>query len=500
MDGCIKMNKKLYKDKRNLKYGTFAVVITVLVIIAVLALNILAGYIEENNGLKVDFTPQRAYTLDKNAQTAIQDLDRNVVIYTFIPSSQASNYSNITKNIAELFAGASDKVEYINVDPVINPSKLKQFSTDTKQLTSYCVVIAQKDNEENFQAFNESELVEYNSNTGKNYFVLQRWLTSALINLRTELKPNVLVLTGHGEKIDDNAEIMFERIRRENFNVEQISLASGETKLSSGDILLILEPNSDLSATEYDAIISFLGDNYGRALFLASRLVDDSGAPLKNYTNLLDYFNLSLTDGVVAETSQSHRSATSEKIIELVADQSHEISKSVRSANAPVWAKETGSFEYKYGTGTTLGNYQETFSGILTSYASSILVPWDRASNFNANDYKTGVNTVACAYQRQNIGITGTTATTTTRILLMGAVDIATGDYLGNSNILRNGVNWLAGKSSTDEIVNVGIELSSSYIQMTQMQVKVWFAVLVIAVPLVILGVGVAVWIRRKNL
>ncbi len=495
---------KLYRDKRSLKYGGFAIAITILVIIAVLALNVLATYVENNNGLKFDFTPTKSYTLDKNAETAIRDLESDIIIYTFIPGGQADDYSGMIENIVALFDGASDRITAKNIDPVVNPSKLQQFSTDTKPLASYAVVVARADDESNYHAFNEEEMVEYNSRTGKRYFVLQRWITSALIYLRTGMRQNVYILTGHGENINEEVETMINRIQRENFNVEEINLISGQERLRQGDILVVLEPKSDLSIDEYNSIISFLDESYGRMLFLCSRLVDDADQPLVNYNNLLDYFNISLNEGVIAETDQAHRSADSAKLIELVADQSHEISAAVRSANEPVWVSETASFSYRYGSGTTMGTYSETFTNVLTSYASSVEIPWPEASEAEAvmgNYLDTkGVHSIACAYERVNEGISGTTATTTTRILLMGSANIATGDYLGNSNILRNGINWLAGKSSSDELVNVGIDLTASYVQMSQLEMKVWFAILVIAVPLIIFTAGVVVWVRRKNL
>ncbi len=492
------MNNK--KDKRLLKYGGFSLVITVLVIIAVLAANILVTFVENNNGLKIDFTPTESYTLDTNAQTAIKDLQSEVIIYTFIPNGQASNYSGITQNIVEMFDGASEKITSVNIDPIVNPSKLEQFSTNTKELNSYSVVIANKSDEANFHAFNESELVEYNSKTQKYYFVLQRWITSALVYLRTGVRQNVYVLTGHGEKITEETEAMFNRIRRENFEVSKISLISGQQKLQQGDILLILEPKSDLTKEEYNTIISFLDDSYGRIMFICSRLVDDAGETLKNYSSLLSYFNISLLDGVVAETNQSHHGAGSQKLIELVADQTHDISAAVRSANEPVWVSEATAFEFGYNNSINTGNYTETFTPILTSYATSVLVPWSDASDFNTADYKKGVNNIACAYERVNEGITGTVATTSTRILLLGSESIGTGDYLGNTNILRNGVNWLAGKEAADTLVNLGIDLTSSYVQMSQLDMKIWFSVLVIAVPAIIFAVGIVVWVRRKNL
>ena len=492
----------LHRDKRSLKYGGFSVAITVLVIVAVLALNVLATYVENNNGLKIDFTPTDAYTLDKNAETAIRDLENDIIIYTFIPAGQADNYSGMIQNIVALFDGASDKITSKNVDPVVNPSKLEQFSSDTKQLASYAVVVARADDESHYHAFNESEMVENNTRTGKNYFVLQRWITSALIYLRTGVRQNVYILTGHGENTGEEIETMINRIQRENFNVEEINLISGQQQLRQGDILVVLQPRNDLSLEEYNQIISFLDESYGRMLFMCSRLVDDAGEPLVNYNNLLEYFNLSLNDGVIAETDEAHRSASSAKLNELVADQAHEVSAAVRSANEPVWVSEAASFSYKYGTGTTMGIYKETFSNVLTSYATSVMIPWSQASEAEAvaGNYSKNVHSIACAYERVNEGISGTTATTTTRILLMGSSSIATGDYLGNSNILRNGINWLAGKSSSDELVNVGIDLTSSYVQMSQLDMKVWFSILVVAVPLIIFTAGVVVWVRRKNL
>lgn len=486
-------------DKRSLKYGGFSIAITVLVIIAVLAVNVLATYVETNNGLRADFTPTASYTLDKNAEAAIGDLDKDVIIYTFIPSNSSSSYSYLTENIVEVFSGASDRITSRNIDPVVNPSKLEQFSTNTKELSAYAVVVAEKDNEDNFHAYNESELVEYNSKTQKNYFVLQRWITSALMYMRTGIRNNVYILTGHGENTGDEMQTVFNRIRRENYNVEEINLLSGQEKLEQGDILLILQPKSDLTKDEYDTIISFLDDSYGDMIFAATRLIDDAGEPLKNYVNLLDYFNLSLADGVVAETDEKHRSAQNAKLIELVADQQHEISAAVRSSNEPVWVSESTAFNYKYQSGTTMNAYEEAFNPVLSSYSTAELVPWSESVDMNG-DYEKGIYSVVCAYERQNTGITGTVAATSTRILLVGSESLLTGDYLGNSNILRNGVNWLAGRASSDTVVTLGIDLTSSYVQMSQMQMKIWFAVLVVAVPLIIFAGGMVVWIKRKNL
>lgn len=490
-----------FKDK--LKYGGFSIVITVLVIIAVFAVNIFATYVENNNGLRLDFTPTRSYTLDRNAEAAITNLNTNVKIYTFIPKDSASNYSTYTQNIAAMFDGASDKITYVNVDPRVNPSKLEQFSSDTKKLGEFSVVVCQDDDESNYQAFNENELYEYNENTMKEYFVLQRIMTSALIYMRTGNKPNVYILTGHGEDVSSNETlIMLNRIRRENCNVEEINLLTDEKKLQQGDILVVLEPESDLAKGEYEEIRSFLSDSYGRMLFMCSRLCDDSGQPLANYRNLLDNFHITLEDGFVAETNNKNYYNNSPKHIKLIADQTHDISKSVRSANEPVYVNETASYSYNYSTDITTGTHTETFTNILTSYQSSVLVPWENSSDYEVSDYELGIRGIGCAYERKNTSISGTLATTTTRILLFGSDTLATGEYLGNSNILRNGINWLAGRESSDYIVSVGmsIDLSDHYVQLTQFQTQVWFSILVVAVPAVIFVFGIVVWLRRKNL
>lgn len=490
------------KEHRRLKYGGFSVIITVLVIIAVLAVNVLVSYLEDRNGWKADFTPTRAYTLDKSAETAIRDLTCDVIIYSFIPGGQSSRYSTMTENIVALFDGASERIESKNVDPIVNPSKLEQFSSDTKTLSSFAVVVAQKDNEANYHAFNEDELVEFNSNNSKYYFVLQRWITSALVYMRTGIRQNVYLLTGHGEDIQDaSLQVMLSRIRRENFEVQELSLVSGQTTLKQGDVVIVTEPKSDLTENEYNTLIQFLDDHYGSMMIIAARLIDDAGNKLTRYHNLLDYFNLSLEDGVIAETDDQHHQTNLPKNIQLIADQAHVVSSAVRSANEPVWVTEATGITYKYGTGTTIGSiYEEKFSSVLTSYASSVLVPWEYASDFRATDYETGIHTAAGAYERRNTGITGTENTTTTRILILGSQSIATGDYLGNQNILRNGINWLAGKNAGDTLVSVGIDLTSSYVQLTQLQMRIWFAVLVAAVPAALLVAGIVVWIRRRNL
>ena len=232
-----------------------------------------------------------------------------------------------------------------------------------------------------------------------------------------------------------------------------------------------------------------------------SRLTDDIGQPLNNYRNLLDNFHITLNEGFVAETNNKNY-YNSPKHIKLIADQAHDISKSVRSADEPVYADETASYSYNYNTDIATGTHTETFTNVLTSYQTSVLVPWEKSNAFDATEYETSVKGIACAYERKNTTISGTLATTTTRILLYGSETLATGEYLGNSNILRNGVNWLAGREAADSIVSVGmsIDLTGHHVKLTQFQMQTWFIVLVIVVPAAIFVAGVAVWIRRKNL
>jgi len=478
--------------KNKVRYGGFSIIITVLVIVAVFALNIFATYVEANNGLRADFTPTRSYTLDSSSKAAIKSLNTDVVIYSFIPTGTSSQYSSYTENICAMFDGASDRITYVNVDPVVNPSVKEKFSKETYPLTDYSVVVCQKDNEENFQAYNEDTFVE------GNYFVLQREITSALVYMRTGNKTNVYVLTGHGEDVD-SAEVrtMLNRISWENCNVEEINLASDEKKLQNGDVLLVLQPKFDLSKEEYEKIRTFLGDEYGKMMFMCSNLYGEGGQRFDNYSNLLEYFHIELENGVIAETNGSNFKDGDSKKIKLNLDQNHDISKSVRDALSDVYVKDTASFAPfdKIVTET----FTEELTPVLRSYQSSVLIPWEKAGAFEAEDYEAGVRTVAGAYERINTSLTDTP---TTRILLFGSVSVGTNDSLGNSNIIRNGINWLAGRENTSYIDSVGmsIDLTKHYVLLSQAQMQTWFIILVVAVPAVIFVFGMVVWIRRRNL
>ncbi len=478
--------------KNKFRYGGFSIAITLLVIVAVFALNIFATYVEANNGLRADFTPTRSYTLDGSSKAAIEALNTDVVIYSFIPTGAANEYSGYTENICAMFDGASDKITYKNVDPVVNPTVKEKFSKETNPLTDYSVVICQKDNEENFQAFNQETFVE------GNYFVLQREITSALVYMRTGNKTNVYVLTGHGEDVASyEVQTMLNRISRENCNVEEINLATDEKKLQAGDILLVLQPKHDLSKIEFEKIRTFLADEYGEMMFMCSKLYGEGGEKFENYSNLLEYFHIELNDGFIAETSGDNFTNNDRQTIKLNADQSHDISKAIRAAGTDVIVKDTASYAPfdKIVTET----FTENLTPVLMSYASSVLVPWNNAGNYDVNEYKNGTMTVCGAYERINTSLSDTP---TTRILLFGSVNVGTNDSLGNTNIIRNGIKWLAGIKNTNYIDNVGmsIDLTGHYVLLSQAQMQAWFIILVVAVPAVIFVFGMVVWFRRKNL
>ena len=86
-----------------------------------------------------------------------------------------------------------------------------------------------------------------------------------------------------------------------------------------------------------------------------------------------------------------------------------------------------------------------------------------------------------------------------TRMVVIGDSDFACNIYLqtaGNSDLLLNSLNWLAGKEEMTGIRSKPI--SRREIKLTKVKMNFIFYFFIIILPLLTILTGVAVWLRRR--
>lgn len=89
-------------NKRNLKHGTMAVVLTVLFIAAVVVLNVIVSIISDRIDTTADLTDTGIYTLDEATTNYLAGLDKDVTVSVMNTESSFEGGSSFYKSVNEL--------------------------------------------------------------------------------------------------------------------------------------------------------------------------------------------------------------------------------------------------------------------------------------------------------------------------------------------------------------------------------------------------------------
>ena len=294
-------------------------------------------------------------------------------------------------------------------------------------------------------------------------------------------------------KFSERAKLLKEKLEEENFKVDNIDLAMND--LRSGDILIVIGPSSDISEQDRDKVIKFLDAN-GKALFF----LDPSSSRLKNFEAILDHYMIKFKNEIVCENDESRHTQNSplDLVPEVISNK--EITNGIINSKSSVYAGSCAYLE-EYNPSSDL----LTVLPLLNTSDRSVCIPYE--------DYITGAyeNKMSeyTEEKRRCIGLalyqkdsSSMQIDEGTRICVFSSSELALGERsgsAGNVSLIKNCVNWVDNKTNTISIS--GVQMNAYELSIADAAtVKTLVTIVIIVIPVLILGGGVIIWLRRKNL
>ncbi len=266
-------NKKIYG-----LIGILAVVIFVL-------FNMMFTQLGNQFSTKIDLTDNGLYDLSDETEVYVGRLSTPVTITVLAAEDE---YPSMLAEILERYANVSDQIQISYKDPYENPTLLETYRQKGINLGESDILVTQ-DSYAKQITFAEILVQENGSVTG---IQLEQMLTSAILNMAVEQKPEVLFTLGHNESITTSLETVFVK---NNFDTTQAALSA--TNVEDCALVVIANPKGDFQADEIQTLENFLAAD-GKILMMT-----EAGAPeLPNLEALLAKWNIAFGDSVVLET------------------------------------------------------------------------------------------------------------------------------------------------------------------------------------------------------
>jgi len=468
-----------FNDKK-FKYGGYATLLTAFVLAILVVVNLVVGQIP----YKLDLTQNQMFSLSDQTKKVLENLDQEIRIIGLYETGQESA---VFDEILQRYRRLNKNISITYIDPVKNPTFASKYTKDGEKLNEGSYIV---ESDERYKIIDYYDLfnIRYDQygNTLADSLALEQRVTNAIKYVTADTLPVVYTLEGHMEQslpiqLKDQMEL-------ENYEVKTLSLLTEESVPSDATVLMVIAPQRDITEEEEQKIREYL-ENRGRAIFLMEIVEDE----MPNFESLLKSYGVALNKALVIEGDKNNYFQNPAWIVPNM--ESHDIISPMKSNKMQVLAVGAQGIEVLEEKKRSI----EINPLLVTSDNS-----WGRtdlaSTSFDKEDGDVdGPFNVAVAVADKEWNET-TAEYEETRLIVVGDAELLNPQFasIGNADFILNSLNWLH-----DEKESISIRpksLTTSYLKINAFQKLVIAGIAVILIPLLILGAGFVMWLRRRHL
>ena len=288
--------RRYHISVKSLSMGAYSTGMIAVVLVIAVFLNLAVSSLPDSY-TTVDVTSQKLYSLTATTKKMLKELSEDVTIYVI---NAENNQDTLVGKTLESYADLSDHIEVVYKDPVVSPDFYKEY---TDSISSNSLIVECGDR---FQVINYSDLYAYDFNSSTYQQTVSGYdaeglLTSAIAYVTGENTSAVYRLEGYGEQTLEPA--FSDGVKKENVVLENLTLLTSEGVPENATGVMILSPTNDLNEDDAQKLIDYL--NRGGKIFLSTSYKEHFSEEMPNLTKVLNYFGLSIGDGLIVEQDES---------------------------------------------------------------------------------------------------------------------------------------------------------------------------------------------------
>lgn len=250
------------------RQGSYSLAMTALVIGIVVFINLIAGRLPSS--LKqIDISTNNIYEITDTSRDLLKDLDKDV---DFTILAEKSSTDERIRTFIEKYAALSSHINVEWIDPVLHPSALTEYETESDTIVVSCSD-TEKTTTVSFQDIITYDEMSYYT-TGsltESEFDGEGQLTSAVNYVTTDVSKTIYTVSGHGES----------------------SLPSSVTDLMK---------KSSFTTEELNLLTSYM-ENGGNVFFIQGEELTD----MPNFSSLMETYGLQPSQGYIADMQRSYQ-------------------------------------------------------------------------------------------------------------------------------------------------------------------------------------------------
>jgi ABC-2 type transport system permease protein len=465
-----------------LRHGGFTALAVVVVVAVAVAVNVLVGQIPA----RLDLTENRIFSLSDDTKKVVSALTADVTITSV---TRTGNEDPVIREILGRYARLNPRIRLSAVDPERNPGWSKKYDTAGSGLREGSLVVVRG---ARFRVIDPMDMYNYDMSSQQprlTGLAVEQKVTSALQYVSAERSITAYAVQGHGEKT--LAEYgLSPAVDGENYERKEVNLLTAPAVPADADILLVLAPRADFPAPDAEKLRDWLAAG-GRALFLLD--VQAGSDTLPNIAALLKSYGLAAENRMVVEPDPDH-AAFGNPLFLVPVQESHVILAPLQAKKYPIlmpFAQPLRTLELRKRT-LKIEPLLSTTEISIAKLGKGEEVRMRREPGDPLGPFQLAVA----------VTDPGEGGRRDTRLVVIGSssflVPEISSQAPGNAEFFLNSMGWLREKKDTLTIR--AKSMINFPLNMTTTQRWIFSVVVVIVMPLLVLGWGLAVWIRRRRL
>lgn len=477
--------KKLSASRR-LKYGTSAIVIMMSMVVLFFVMNMLVSLVP----WQLDLTPEGLYSIGEQTENLLDSIDKEVVIYGLFDETKidaSSNYASVINLLKEYERYDNVTVEYVDTNKnlgfvtELDPDQILDISTnnfvvvsgETKKVIKYFDLFSSIGSETSgFTTIDVGSKAELA-------------FTSAIYYVTRDYRPKIYIIKGHGEYSFDYDYLTLGEITESNgFDHEVIDLKIAGDIPDDATMVLIANPTSDFSDDEIDILQDYMLK--GKSLMIAMDSYD-SPEMFENLQGFISDYNLAFGYDVIKEGDENYHLVGNRYMIFPELYSKTLLNNPIKDVFTNMIAENARSIDVLRKSNSSLE-------------INPLLITSDKAlaeSSLGDGDDVAGAHYLGVAVEDKR---------TDSRIIVLGSADFVQDQTLyifkqyeeSGVRFMLNCFKWLEG--DTDDILIETKTYFANLINVSAQQSKTVSIFTIYVLPGVILLIGLAVYLRRRNL
>ena len=486
----IKTIRESFKTKQ-VKYGGYAALMTVAVIVGLLFLNLIMGQLS----FQLDMTESRIFSLSEQSLQVVDNIDTPVRIFGLwrpgerFPLANNRDYIEDVTAIINLYTSRNSNITMELIDPDRNPGFVLRFDLERRGLARGSVVV---EGVNGHRVLSPMEMYDFTQTQGGGISItgvaIERSLTTTLLFLSTGVTPMMYEITGL-DTLPLGPLGMREQMERDNIGLGSIELLS-EPIPADASALILNQPQRDLTPMEAEILLDYL-ENGGRLLVLADYTIGE----LYYLNTVFASFGFRLDYGVLHEADPGfavfdERSTWPDVLV-------HQITGPLMDRREnPILMFESMSISPIEPRRATI----EYTPLLLSSNAAFLRTNLDDTSPHMIYSDIPGPHTLAAAImepswlQNENDPQARIVVIASgTMLAIAGA-----GGFVGNRDLFLNSLAWLQDRPETITVRSRSLLLLP--LRLSSVQIVGFAGLFIFVIPMVFFVTGFVTWLKRRHL